>query len=111
DVREGVGKLAAEGKTAFGSPAPIAGKGFFVSPVLMEFARDALATSVHAREVFGPVASLLPYSGRGSDAAAIVARGDGSLVSSVYSDDAKFLEETVSAIAPYNGRIFLGHPN
>jgi oxepin-CoA hydrolase/3-oxo-5,6-dehydrosuberyl-CoA semialdehyde dehydrogenase len=110
DVREGIGRLAAEGKTAFGSAAPLAGKGFFISPVLMEFANDALAASVHAREVFGPVASLLPYSGKGADAAAIVARGNGGLVSSVYSEDAAFLEEIVSGIAPYHGRIFLGHP-
>ncbi|HKW38492.1 MAG TPA: 3,4-dehydroadipyl-CoA semialdehyde dehydrogenase [Burkholderiales bacterium] len=110
DVREGVGKLAAEGKPAFGGAAPFPGKGFFISPVLMEFARDALAAAVHAREVFGPVASLLPYSGRGADAAAIVARGNGGLVSSVYSEDAGFLEEVVAGIAPYHGRIFLGHP-
>jgi oxepin-CoA hydrolase/3-oxo-5,6-dehydrosuberyl-CoA semialdehyde dehydrogenase len=110
DVREGVAALGAEGKPAFGSPAPLAGKGFFISPVLMEFARDAIAGSVHAREVFGPVASLLPYSGKGADAAAIVARGNGGLVSSVYSEDAAFLEEVVSGIAPYHGRIFLGHP-
>jgi len=110
DVREGVGKLAAEGKPAFGSAAPLQGKGFFISPVLMEFTKDALAASVHGREVFGPVASLLPYSGEGSDAAAIVARGNGGLVSSVYSEDAAFLEEIVAGIAPYHGRIFLGHP-
>jgi len=110
DVREGVGRLAAEGRNAFGSAAPIPGKGFFISPVLMEFARDALAAPVHAREVFGPVASLLPYSGKAADAAAIVARGNGCLVSSVYSEDAAFLEEVVFGIAPYNGRIFLGHP-
>src|SRR5215470_15882896 len=110
DVREGVGKLASEGKAAFGSAAPLGGKGFFISPVFMEFAKAALATSVHAREVFGPVASLLPYSGRGADAAAIVARGNGGLVSSVYSEDAEFLEEVVAGIAPYHGRIFLGHP-
>src|SRR5437762_2618879 len=110
DVREGVAKLGAEGKTAFGSAAPLAGKGFFISPVLMEFAKDALAAAVHAREVFGPVASLLPYSGKGADAAAIVARGNGGLVSSAYSEDAAFLEELVSGIAPYHGRIFLGHP-
>jgi oxepin-CoA hydrolase/3-oxo-5,6-dehydrosuberyl-CoA semialdehyde dehydrogenase len=110
DVREGVGKLAAEGKTAFGSAAAYAGKGFFISPVLVEFARDALAASVHAREVFGPVACLLAYSGKAADAAAIVARGNGGLVSSVYSEDADFLEEIVAGIAPYHGRIFLGHP-
>lgn len=110
DVREGVGRLAAEGKAAFGSAAPLEAKGFFISPVLMEFAKGAPATSVHAREVFGPVASLLLYSGKGADAAAIVARGNGSLVSSVYSEDAAFLEEIIAGIAPYHGRIFLGHP-
>ncbi len=116
DVREGVAKLGAEGKAVFGSAAALAGvgapagKGFFLSPVLMEFAKDALASAAHAREVFGPVASLLPYSGKGADAAAIVARGNGGLVSSVYSEDAAFLEEIVSGIAPYHGRLFLGHP-
>jgi oxepin-CoA hydrolase/3-oxo-5,6-dehydrosuberyl-CoA semialdehyde dehydrogenase len=110
DVREGVGKLGAEGKPAFGSAAPLGGKGFFISPVLMEFAKGALAAAVHAREVFGPVASLLPYSGRGADAVAIVARGNGGLVSSVYSEDAAFLEEIVAGIAPFHGRLFLGHP-
>ena len=110
DVREGVAKLAAEGKAAFGSAAPLPGKGFFISPVLMEFAKDALAASVHAREVFGPVASLLPYSGAAADAAAIVARGNGGLVASVYSEDSDFIEEIVAGIAPYHGRVFLGHP-
>jgi len=110
EVRQGIAKLASEGKAAFGSAAAIAGKGFFISPVLMEFSKDSLAASVHASEVFGPVASLLPYSGKGADAAAIVARGNGGLVSSVYSEDAEFLEEIVTGIAPYHGRIFLGHP-
>jgi oxepin-CoA hydrolase/3-oxo-5,6-dehydrosuberyl-CoA semialdehyde dehydrogenase len=110
DVREGVGKLGAEGKVAFGSAAPVGGKGYFISPVLMEFAKDAPAAAVHAREVFGPCASLLPYSGKAADAAAIVARGNGGLVSSVYSEDASFLEEIVAGIAPYHGRLFLGHP-
>jgi 3,4-dehydroadipyl-CoA semialdehyde dehydrogenase len=116
DAREGIGKLAAEGKLAFGSAAPLAaegvpaGKGFFISPVLVEFAADAPASSVHAREVFGPVASLLPYSGAGAQAAAIVARGNGGLVASVYSDDAGFIEEIVAGIAPHHGRLYLGHP-
>jgi oxepin-CoA hydrolase/3-oxo-5,6-dehydrosuberyl-CoA semialdehyde dehydrogenase len=110
DVREGVGKLGAEGKAAFGSAAPIEGKGYFISPVLMEFAKDASAAAVHAREVFGPCASLLPYSGKAADAGRIVARGNGGLVSSVYSEDAAFLEEIVAGIAPYHGRLFLGHP-
>jgi 3,4-dehydroadipyl-CoA semialdehyde dehydrogenase len=110
DVRQGVGKLLAEGRAAFGSVAPLGGKGFFISPVLAEFSKEAPAAVAHEREVFGPVASLLPYSGKGAEAAAIVARGNGGLVSSVYSEDAAFLEEIVAGIAPYHGRIFLGHP-
>jgi oxepin-CoA hydrolase/3-oxo-5,6-dehydrosuberyl-CoA semialdehyde dehydrogenase len=116
DAREGVTRLAAEGKLAFGSAAPVAaagvdaGKGFFISPVLVEFALGATASAVHDREVFGPVASLLPYSGAAAEAAAIVTRGNGGLVSSVYSDDAGWLEEAVLGLAPHHGRIFLGHP-
>jgi oxepin-CoA hydrolase/3-oxo-5,6-dehydrosuberyl-CoA semialdehyde dehydrogenase len=62
---------------------------------------------VHAREVFGPVLSLLPCDG---DPGPIVARGGGGLVCSLYSEDAAWLEETVAAIAPHHGRIFIGHP-
>jgi 3,4-dehydroadipyl-CoA semialdehyde dehydrogenase len=116
DARAGVDKLAAEGNLVFGSSAPFAGagapdgKGYFISPVLVEFPLGAAAIAVHAREVFGPVASLLPYSGKASEAAAIVARGAGGLVSSVYSNDQAWIREAVFGIAPYNGRIFLGHP-
>jgi len=57
--------------------------------------------------VCGPVASLLAYT---DDAASLVARGNGGLVSSIYSDDQAFVEATAMAIAPHHGRIFLGHP-
>lgn len=109
-------RLVAEGNLAFGSATPFAaegveaGKGFFISPVLVEFAAGAAAWAAHAHEVFAPVASLLPYSGDAAEAAAIVARGNGGLVSSLYSDDAGWIEATVFGIAPGNGRIYLGHP-
>lgn len=115
DAREGVERLAADGELAFGSAAPFAaagvpaGKGYFISPVLVEFAQGAAADVVHAREVFGPVASLLPYSGEAGDAAAIVARGNGGLVTAVYSDDAGWIREAVFGIAPHCGRIYLGN--
>ncbi len=114
EVREGVGRLAAEGKLAFGSAAPLAaagvdaGKGFFISPVVVEAA--AGATTVHAREVFGPVAALLPYSGTSAEATEIVARGNGGLVASVYAEDTDWIGEVVFGLAPLQGRIFLGHP-
>jgi oxepin-CoA hydrolase/3-oxo-5,6-dehydrosuberyl-CoA semialdehyde dehydrogenase len=78
-------------------------KGFFVSPILIQTPEEI----VHEREVFGPVAALLPYKENPGE---IVARGNGGLVCSVYSEDQSFIEETVSRVAPYHGRIYLGHP-
>jgi oxepin-CoA hydrolase/3-oxo-5,6-dehydrosuberyl-CoA semialdehyde dehydrogenase len=114
DVREGIGQLAADGRIAFGSATEVKavgapeGKGFFVSPVLLEVEAGAAAPTVHSREVFGPVATVVPYSGTAEDAAEIVARGSGGLVSSVYSEDTAFTSELVLGLAPYHGRVFLG---
>jgi len=101
DVREGIERLG--GKRAYSMTTPLPTRGFFHSPVLLEDAGEA----VHEREVFGPVATLLRYK---DDPADIVTRGAGGLVSSVYSDDQNFIERMVSALAPYHGRLFLGHP-
>src|SRR5574341_2633129 len=101
DVREGVQRLG--GKHPYGSAAPIGEKGFFISPILVEDAADA----VHEREIFGPVVTLLRYK---DNPAEIVARGAGGLVSSVYSDDQDFIERMVGELAPYHGRLYLGHP-
>jgi oxepin-CoA hydrolase/3-oxo-5,6-dehydrosuberyl-CoA semialdehyde dehydrogenase len=101
DVREGVQRLG--GRHAFGSIEPRGPKGFFISPVLVEDPGEA----VHEREVFGPVASLVCFS---DNPAEIVARGNGGLVCSVYSEDQDFVDTAVGELAPYHGRIYLGHP-
>ena len=101
DAREGVGRLG--GKHAFGSLTPPMTKGFFLSPILVEEPHEV----VHEREVFGPIACLLRYKG---NPAQIVARGNGGLVCSVYSDDQDFIEQMVTELAPHHGRLFLGHP-
>ena len=94
DVRAGVGLLARDGRLVFGSgdvqPVGVpAGKGFFVSPVLIEVEPGAAAPRVHAREVFGPVATLVPYYGQRRRRRRRSSRaGSGGLVSSVYSEDA-----------------------
>jgi oxepin-CoA hydrolase/3-oxo-5,6-dehydrosuberyl-CoA semialdehyde dehydrogenase len=62
---------------------------------------------VHEHEVFGPVATLLPYDEHPEN---IVARGNGGLVCSIYSEDQSFIESTVQGVASHHGRIFLGHP-
>jgi oxepin-CoA hydrolase/3-oxo-5,6-dehydrosuberyl-CoA semialdehyde dehydrogenase len=105
DVKEGVQRLAREGRKVFEKSDSLPAKGYFLSPVLIE--AGSAASAVHEHEVFGPVASIIAYT---EDPAAIVARGNGGLVSSIYSEDTPFIEILVSGIAPHHGRIFLGHP-
>ena len=112
DVRDGIDALARDGRLVYGNTAKPAGvpdgKGYFVGPVLIEVEPGAAAPTVHSREVFGPVASVVPYDGSAATAAEIVSRGQGGLVSSVYSEDSAFASEVVLGLAPYHGRVFLG---
>lgn len=77
--------------------------GAFVGPILLRF-DDAGADAVHEVEAFGPVASLLTY-GATPEAAALVARGGGSLVTSVATHDPVFAAELMTGIAASNGRV------
>ena len=113
DVRQGVALLARDGRLVFGHAQVQAvgapeGKGFWSSPVLVELEPGAEAPSVHGREVFGPVATVVPYSGTAADAVALVVRGQGGLVSSIYSEDVGFTSEATLGVAPHHGRVFLG---
>jgi oxepin-CoA hydrolase/3-oxo-5,6-dehydrosuberyl-CoA semialdehyde dehydrogenase len=117
EVRRGIARLASEGRaltggdgSAFADGMPLGvprGKGFFVAPTLFEVTDAARASVVHGHEVFGPVATLVPYTAP-ADALAALRRGDGSLVSSVYSDDRAFLREMALGMAAHHGRLFLG---
>jgi 3,4-dehydroadipyl-CoA semialdehyde dehydrogenase len=100
DAHKGIALL--NGKLAFGNLERQA-KGYFLSPILIESPGDA----VHEHEVFGPVASLLPYE---TNPGAIVARGNGGLVCSLYSEDQPVIEEFIGEAAPFHGRLFIGHP-
>jgi 3,4-dehydroadipyl-CoA semialdehyde dehydrogenase len=114
DVRAGIARLREEADSVFGGDGAVEaigvpkGKGYFLSPVLLELKKGADGRHVHSHEVFGPVATLVPYSGAAADAVAAVARGGGGLVSSVYGDDRAFLGEMALGLAPYHGRLFLG---
>ncbi len=113
DVRAGIDALARDGRLVYGRPdlRPVGvppGRGFFVGPALIELEPGAEGATVHSREVFGPAATLVPYSGQAAEAAALVARGQGGLVSSVYSEDTAFTGEVVLGLLPFHGRVFLG---
>jgi oxepin-CoA hydrolase/3-oxo-5,6-dehydrosuberyl-CoA semialdehyde dehydrogenase len=104
EVRSGIAGLLREGKQVF-QQASVPGRGFFVGPTLIEAAESS--TAVHEKEVFGPVAALIGYA---TEPEKIVTRGNGGLVCSLYSEDQRFIETVAMEIAPFHGRIFLGHP-
>jgi oxepin-CoA hydrolase/3-oxo-5,6-dehydrosuberyl-CoA semialdehyde dehydrogenase len=113
DVRAGIERLAAESTVALGGTGSFekvgvkGDKGYFVAPTLLVHDGPGAARVVHEHEVFGPVATLLPYQDTGGVILA-VQKGGGGLVSSVYSDDRAFVGEMVLGIAAFHGRLMLG---
>ncbi|MFN7130631.1 MAG: 3,4-dehydroadipyl-CoA semialdehyde dehydrogenase, partial [Myxococcales bacterium] len=110
DVRAGIEKLAAGGKVLLGGPAPVnglgapEGKGYFVAPTLLLSTDPKPSDAVHAHEVFGPSATLIPFDA--TDAMLeLVRAGGGGLVSSVYAEDKAFTADAVLGLAPYHGRV------
>ncbi len=115
EVLRQVGRLeAAGGELVIGSmdaPSVIqaedatgtASDGAFVGPKLLRFA-DAASPALHEVEAFGPVASIVGYD-TVADAVALVARGGGSLVTSVATHDPEVAVALASGIAAYNGRV------
>ena len=79
--------------------------GAFLGPIVLGF-DDASAAAVHQIEAFGPVMSLLSYDSV-REAIELVGRGEGSLVTSLATNDAAVAVEVLSGIAAYNGRVLI----
>ncbi len=107
DVRAGIERLRAAAELVCGGPDPVHERGWFVAPTLLR-ARDPEADVLHTFEVFGPVATLIPYAGSAAEAVRLVNRGGGGLVASLYSNDRAWTEEVVLGIAPWHGRVWIG---
>ncbi|MCA8957719.1 MAG: 3,4-dehydroadipyl-CoA semialdehyde dehydrogenase [Planctomycetes bacterium] len=107
DVRAGIAALAAHCSVSCGGVESIAERGYFVAPTLL-VAADPHAAVVHGDEVFGPVATVVPYSGNAPHAIELANRGGGCLVTSVYSNETRWTEQVVLGIAPWHGRVWIG---
>ena len=107
DVRAGIEKLAQHASIACGGTDPVHDKGYFVAPTLL-VADSADAAIFHQEEVFGPVATVMPYDGTAAQAGEIINRGQGCLVSSIYSDDNAWVEDAIHTMAPWHGRLWIG---
>jgi 3,4-dehydroadipyl-CoA semialdehyde dehydrogenase len=114
DLKEKLAALCDVGSIVVGDPDEFEArgrdgdKGAFVPPLVLEVADAREAAPVHAIECFGPVTTLMPYDGSAVDAAGIVALGEGSLVTTFYSDDRGFSADFIEEAAPYQGRLVWG---
>jgi len=87
-----------------------------VGPTLLGSRTPDSADRLHDTEVFGPVATLMPYrSGAGEQALAhaltLIRRGQGSLVASVYGSDAPALAAAALQLADSHGRVHVISPD
>lgn len=114
-VREGLEELKAQASVLHdGSQAALvdadAAIAACIGPVLLG-ARDAdAAQRVHDVEVFGPVATLLPYRDV-EHAIALAHRGQGSLVTSLYGADEAALGQAAVQLAASHGRVHVITPD
>jgi oxepin-CoA hydrolase/3-oxo-5,6-dehydrosuberyl-CoA semialdehyde dehydrogenase len=112
DVAERVAMLAEGNEVVFGAKdgfAPVgqdSASGAFFAPTLL-LCRNAMSNdAVHDVEAFGPVSTLMTYSGI-DEAIALAARGKGSLVSTLCTKDPKVAARAVPGLAAYHGRVLI----
>ncbi|CAM3843342.1 3,4-dehydroadipyl-CoA semialdehyde dehydrogenase [Roseateles saccharophilus] len=116
-VQEGIARLAQGAEMLLDGRRPTlvdadAAVACCVGPTLFALPGAAAVEAsavVHDTEVFGPVATLLPYRDL-PQAARQVQRGLGSLVVSLYGDDAGALAGTAKVLAPFHGRVHVVSP-
>jgi oxepin-CoA hydrolase/3-oxo-5,6-dehydrosuberyl-CoA semialdehyde dehydrogenase len=114
EVRLRIQDLLSDTEIVAGNPDDVrvmsgdAEKGAFLNPVLLYADDPFSAVKVHDVEAFGPVSTVLPYDSI-EEAIGLAKLGKGSLVSSVFTDDPKVVEEVVINIAPFHGRVLVGN--
>jgi 3,4-dehydroadipyl-CoA semialdehyde dehydrogenase len=117
-VRQGIAHLQQQSETLFdGATVALldadASVACCVGPTLLG-TRDTQgsdsADRVHDTEVFGPVATMLPYRDA-AHALALVRRGQGSLVTSLYGSDPAALAAMALELADSHGRVHIISPD
>jgi oxepin-CoA hydrolase/3-oxo-5,6-dehydrosuberyl-CoA semialdehyde dehydrogenase len=114
EVRARIRDLQADAEIVAGNPNQVrvvsgdAEVGAFLNPVLLYCDKPFAAGAVHDVEAFGPVSTVMPYDDI-EEALALAAKGKGSLVSSVFTDDPKVAQELVLGLAPHHGRVLIGN--
>lgn len=108
----GIDRLKAEAQVVRGGSIPpqvvgvAPGRGAFLALTLLACDDPASASAVHETEVFGPCVTVMPYRSL-DEAAALAARGGGSLALSLFSGDPQAQRAIVEGLAPWHGRILI----
>ncbi|MDB5094982.1 MAG: phenylacetic acid degradation bifunctional protein PaaZ [Candidatus Eremiobacteraeota bacterium] len=105
-VEDGIRSLSDVAAIVYRGEKPA--NGAFVPPTLLRAPADAAL--VHIKEIFGPVATVVPYKDA-ADAFVLARRGGGSLVVSVFSADAEFLIASAAELGSSHGRVLLVDPS
>jgi oxepin-CoA hydrolase / 3-oxo-5,6-dehydrosuberyl-CoA semialdehyde dehydrogenase len=114
EVRARIRELQAVAEIVAGDPDDVrvasgdAQRGAFLNPVLLYADKPFQAAAVPDCEAFGPVSTVMAYDDL-DEAVALAARGRGSLVSSVFTDDKDVAERVVLGAAPFHGRVLIGN--
>jgi 3,4-dehydroadipyl-CoA semialdehyde dehydrogenase len=114
-VRDGVKKLKAHAQTLHdGNTYTLVdadpGVACCVGPTLLGVRDADAAPLVHDMEVFGPVATLMPYRDS-AHALELVRRGQGSLVASLYGSEPAALGAAALELADSHGRVHVVSPD
>lgn len=81
-------------------------KSAFYPPTVLLCKDPVQAQQIHNIEAFGPVVTLMPYSDL-PQLATLVARGEGNLVASIVRNHDENIEQLLSKIAPWHGRVHI----
>lgn len=112
EVKKQVQKLLASSRIIYGSLDSVevldadAGKGAFISPLLLMNTDPFHSKEVHEVEAFGPVSTVMPY--KNIDEAIVLSKmGKGSLCSTIVTADNRIAKQYVLGAATHHGRILV----
>jgi oxepin-CoA hydrolase/3-oxo-5,6-dehydrosuberyl-CoA semialdehyde dehydrogenase len=112
EVRAQVSRLLASSQLIYGSLDSVeliegdAMKGAFLSPLLLLNEQPFTSEEPHTVEAFGPVSTLMPYSGIEA-VIELSKKGKGSLCSSIVTADPDIARRYVLGAATHHGRILI----
>lgn len=110
EVQARVNELLTETVLWFGQAQPTEKPlaGAFFAPVLLYCDQPLQAKTVHQVEAFGPVCTVMPYDSL-DEAIELINKGQGSLVTSIFSYDPQTVQQLVFGAATFNGRLLISN--